>query len=506
MAKFLRMKHLYIAITSLMALLVIGSCNNSHEVLYAINVKESTLCTHHEQEVEMTYVVHEAVANSETQFTVRCADAWATVVDCSTIGTVRIKVDENVGETRTTTITISAPGCRSAKTKLTQYSTPPEVANHTLMFYFFGTSLNRFFQTNIEDAKAAIEMGTLGNSNRIIIFRQDNANSAHISELCFDNNGGECIESIIEDNIALNEEVISPETIGSHIAHMANIAPAERYGIIFAGHGQGWITRDILNNDSDISALSVEYNPWIPAPGAEVTRAFGEKNVRVNIDELAEGIAKSGVALDYILFDACFMSNIEAIYELRNSANHIIASPCEIMGRGFPYHRTLPYLFRDEGKSSDLEGAAESYYKFYKDEYIGSTRCGSICLYDCTEIEALAEATRNVCRSAKGKDEYDIRTLQTYEGMHTHCFYDFGEWVNVVATDDSLLEVFNDQLERCVVASFSLNTFYSAYGGSGTFPINLDVYSGVTTSAPSRAYPNGWRTTNWYKDVIELEN
>jgi hypothetical protein len=93
---------------------------------------------------------------------------------------------------------------------------------------------------------------------------------------------------------------------------------------------------------------------WQPAIGAEVTRAFGESNVQVNPAELAEGIAKSNVKLDYILFDACFMSNIEAIYDLRNAANYIIASPCEIMGRGFPYHRTLPYLFANKGAQSDI--------------------------------------------------------------------------------------------------------------------------------------------------------
>jgi hypothetical protein len=287
---------------------------------------------------------------------------------------------------------------------------------------------------------------------------------------------------------------------------MAEIAPANRYGIIFAGHGQGWITREILNANNDITTLSVGQNPWIPALGAEVTRAFGEGNVQVNIDELAKGIEHSGVALDYILFDACFMSNIESVYDLRNSANYIIASPCEIMGKGFPYHRTLPYLFRDFGLSTDYVGAAKSYYEYYRDEYVGSSRCGSIAVYDCSEIEALADAVRVVMQSAKKRTEYDNSTLQTYEGQKYHQFYDFGEWVNVVATDSNALNSFSSKLDECIMATYTLETFYSAYGTYGTYPINLDVYSGVTTSAPSDAYTGEWKTTNWYNEVIALEN
>jgi hypothetical protein len=227
----------------------------------------------------------------------------------------------------------------------------------------------------------------------------------------------------------------------------------------------------------------------------------------VNIDELAEGIEKSQVALDYILFDACFMSNIESIYELRNAANYIIASPCEIMSRGFPYHRTLAYLFAEDGKKSDYKGAAESYYKFYRDEFVGNARSGCVAVYDCSEIEALAEATRAVMATAKlGYKEVDTSTIQTYEGLETHQFYDFGEWVNAVATDSEAIAKFNTQMDNTIIAKHSLPTFYSAYGNHGIYNIDLNVYSGVTTSAPSKAFPAAWRDTNWNKDVIGLEN
>lgn len=480
------------------------SCVGVERHKYTINAKNA-ICTRVEQKVVIEYAVHSDIMESNLRVNAECSESWVSVVDSSVKGKIYLSVEQNHGDTRTANITISARNCVPATVTLMQYGMPPAEANHTLMFCFLGTSLSRYFKTNLEDAALAIQTGILANKNRVVFFRQESATAGYIGELCHNVNGGECIELRIKE-ISLDKSTISPETIGDILAQMAEVAPAKRYGVVFAGHGQGWITREALNSDKGIEKFGVSYNPWLVAEGAEQTRAFGENNVQLNIDELAMGIESSGVGFDYILFDACFMSNIEAIYDLRNSANYIIASPCEIMGRGFPYHRTLPYLFTDYGESTDYNGAARSYHEYYKNEYVGNGRCGSITVYKCSEIEALADAVRGVMVSAKKSTEYDSSTLQTYEGQRYHQFYDFGEWVNVVATNSEALDRFNAQMKECVVATYTLETFYSAYGTYGTYPINLDVYSGVTTSAPSDAYTGEWKTTNWYKEVIALEN
>lgn len=503
------MRHIKTILLSLVSLSLLTSCEIFKvETIYDLNIEPSVSCSNDEQEFIVTYAINPAV-NSSTVEVVATTDAeWVLDIDTSTLGSIKLTVDENSGsDSRIAKLNIKATKHKSTSIEIMQYGIPPATANHTLMYYFFGTSLGRFFKINLEHAALAIETGILGNNNRVVFFRQESKHSGYIGELCYDITTKKCNEKRIKD-ITLTGTLITPETIGEHIAMLAEIAPAERYGIILAGHGQGWITREILNQDSDISpsTFSVGYNPWIPAQGAEVTRAFGEDNVQVNIEELAEGIQLSNISLDYIIFDACFMSNIEAIYELRYSANYIIASPCEIMGNGFPYNHTLPHLFKDEGKRTDYVGAAESYYLYYRDEYNQMSRCGSVALYNCSKIDDLAKATSEVMKSAKREGEYSKNGLQTYEGQKIHHFYDFGEWVNIIATDSEAITQFNNAMDSCIEATFTLDSFYSAYGNYGTYPINLEVYSGVTTSAPSEAYPNGWRQTNWYKEVIELEN
>ena len=475
--------------------ILLGACTKETSVVYYIGVESTKYCTYTEQDVTIEFSLQQESVEAGITPKVTSDAEWATIT-ATTSESVTIHVAENDGKNRSATITISASGYKSTRVTLLQYSTPPAEANHTLMYLFLGTSLSRYYNTNIEDAKKAVETGILGNSNRIVFFRQSSAAKGYIGELCFD--GDKCVEERLEE-IDIPQSVVTYELVAQYIASMAKYAPAKRYGIVCAGHGQGWIPREVVDGDGDISKSSMGYNPWVQAAGAETTRAYGDKSARLNIPELATAIEESDVELDYILFDACFMSSIEAVYDLRNSANYIIASPCEIMGKGFPYERTLPDLFADEGNTTDYVKAAESYYLYYRDEYNSSSRCGSITLFDCAEIEALAEATKHVVATAT--DDYDASKLQTYEGEKQHHFYDFGQWVRTVATDTEALEAFNTQFEKCIIESYTLESFYSAYGSYGTYKIDLEVYTGVTTSAPSTAYPNAWHKTNWYNYV-----
>lgn len=465
---------------------------------FVIDIDSHTVCTFDAQSVAIEYTLSSSGdAVSVPSITATTDAEWISIGSTSR-GSIVVDTEQNFGELRTATITLSGENVAPCTIEFSQIAAPAELSNHTLIYYFFGTSLGRYFDYNIEDASAAIGENILGNNNRVVFFRQTGQSSAYYAELCYDPIHRNAITRRIKE-ITLPAATTAGD-IAAVIDFAATIAPAKRYGMVLAGHGQGWVTCAALNKEQEVIPFSLNYGIWTPRPGAEVTRAFGERNVQVDITTLAEGITEADVTMDYLLFDACFMSNIEALYDLRNAAHYIIASPCEIMGRGFPYHRTLPYLFANDGLSSDLEGAAESYYIYYRDEYTGASRCGSIAVIDCSELEALADATRTLLATSTA--EYDASLLQTYEGHIDHIFYDFGELCSVVATDSAALDAFNRQMELTVVAKYTLPTFYSAYGYD-TYPINEEVYSGVTTSEPSIVYTDEWRETSWYSRIWE---
>ena len=494
------MKILRICTTALLLILTLASCEEGEKRLYSINIDKQVSCLYTEHSFDVEYTISALqpdIAEDSFTISVDTDTEWITGISSTEQGVLSISVAENAGALRSGTITITSPNIVSTKVEVTQIAAPQAEVKHTIIHYFFGTSLSRYFKTNREDAAESIASGILGSDNRYVYLMQNSASEAYIAEMCYDPVNGEVLERHVADIILDAGKPLS-ELIADNMAMLRMAAPAQSYGLILAGHGQGWVTKDDINSDSPIEfSAGGNSNPWYPALGAETTRAFGENNVQCDISELAEGLMPTdGNSYEYLLFDACFMANVEALYDLRNIAEYIIASPCEIMGRGFPYHRTLPHLV--EGQR-DLDAAARSYYTYYRDDYTGNARCGSIALIDCSELEPLAEATRQV--AATMVEEYDRSTLQTYEGQSQHSFYDFGEWATTVATDHMALKAFDEQLSLTVTAKYTLPSFYSALGTAGTYPIDESIYSGITTSAPSTLYETSWRNTSWYKRV-----
>ena len=151
-------------------------------------------------------------------------------------------------------------------------------------------------------------------------------------------------------------------TITEVISYMAEQAPARRYGLILGGHGLGWVPDGTSVNAIRFSAFQ---DFWSPMPNALPTRWMGDSGKRAEIPQLAAAFGNTGLHFDYLLFDACFMSSIEALYDLRGCADRIIASPCEVMAAGFNYTDILPHLLADAGTSYDLPGVCSEYHDYY---------------------------------------------------------------------------------------------------------------------------------------------
>lgn len=502
MRRYLR----YVSALLIIAATLIGCDSNRNIKCYFYLSEDGISAPYSESVVTLNYTIRYGEFNvdlSTISVSATTDATWVKSIDTSTPGTIAISVDDNMSDSeRVATIRITAPSTKAEDIRLTQLGTPPSIVEHTVIHFFFGTSLSYHFKNNIKDVSTAVREGALGSSGRYIYFMQSSSTMGHIREIHFSATDNSAVERHIQD-VTIEENMPLDSFIAETLRTMANLAPANRYGAIMAGHGQGWITREMLKDEEDAAEFSAmpHTNPWQPAIGAEATRAFGENNIQVDITELAAGIKNSEIEFDYLLFDACFMSNIEALYDLRNAANYIIASPCEIMAMGFPYHRVLKHLFADDGKHSDVVAAAEAYYVFYRDEYTSKNRSGSVAVIDCNELEALADATHSVALTAT--TEYSKRNIQSYEGQSPHSFYDFGGWYRIVATDTAALEALEAQMERTVVARYTLPSFYSALGTYGIYPINEEQYTGVTTSAPCKQYAEEWQQTSWYKRAIE---
>ena len=363
-------------------------------------------------------------------------------------------------------------------------------APHALLFYFVGTSLDYYFGQNIAAVKSAVDDNILGDC-RIAYFRRDKGSDWQIAEIYYDRMTGKSATEVLK-----TYEDADLTQMESYLADMIELVPAESYGLILGGHGSGWLPKSIGTSwpkTYSVGSSGAYIPPFgqMPCEGAMQTRYFGESLVNFDLDEIAGCMEASGAKFDYVIFDDCFMSNIESLYALRHAADYIIASPCEIMGDGFPYRTVIPALF--EGREPDLEGVCRAFYDYYIDDSYPS---GCVALTVCAELDALAEAYKNLV--AGPKREVDASQLQYYEGLSRHLFYDFRQYAEALSDSNVLLNAFNEQFDRTFPESCRLHTpsYYSAYNNRFN---DVDYYSGVTVSEPADRNADLNRETEWYR-------
>ena len=211
----------------------------------------------------------------------------------------------------------------------------------------------------------------------------------------------------------------------------------------------------------------------------------------VDTATLAEGLANTGQRMEYVLFDDCYMSNIETAYDLRNVTDYLIASTCEIMIEGMPYDKIGIDLL-----NNDFKGVVDGFYDFYSSFKMP---CGTIGVTDCHEVEEMAYIMQQINMNCPDLS-CSVTEIQDLDGFENTIFFDFGDYVNRLCMDQSLLDEFNSQLERLVPYKACTNTYYSSYSGKEHV---INTFSGLTISDPSinRSITNVKTQTNWYRDT-----
>lgn len=385
-----------------------------------------------------------------------------------------------------------APACEKTPAQ-EEIATP-----HTLIFYFTGTQLSYYFYRNISAAKEAVRQNIKGNSRVVCFFQHNDKTKADLIELVYSD--GACVEKVLA-TYDLPQQM-DEEHLSYFFNEIIRSAPAETYGLVMAGHALAWIPIDATPDraarraSAKGSPAPAEEDFWRKAPSDIVTRHFGEKysdthSNRFDIGTLSSALTSTGVKFDYILFDACFMANIESVYDLRDNADYIIGAPCEILGDGFPYQNTLPCLLRNGGRSHDLPQACKTFHDQYASKYGYS---GSVALIDCAQIDALAAIVKKI--NAGAKKDYDRDEIQTFEGQSPHVFYDLGDYIDKMCGDPALKAEFDAHMARTVPCKYTLGSFWSNYGTeSGIYPIT--AFSGLSTSAPASVYRDSYAETAW---------
>ncbi len=358
-----------------------------------------------------------------------------------------------------------------------------------------------YFNANINDIMAAIENQQGLNRERVLVYLQTTKSTANLREIVYQD-GITSLKTLKE-----YQDVNCAEqgTISRVLSDVQGFAPAKEYALMIGAHGCGWTYVSDWNNypyNARMLLFSDENgNPVTRAKqtvdSEASTRFFGSANAvkyEIDVEKLADEIGRSGIHMRYILFDICYMGNIETAYVLRKVTDYIIASPSEIMSYGMPYRYMWKYLTG----SINYDGACKSFYDFYS---TFSYPYGCLAAINCSEVDQMASLMKRI-NQLYHFDESQRNSLQVLDGFTRlgtgNIFYDFEDYVSHLVTDEALLTEYRQEMKRLVPYYYTTKELPTNLGGGlSLYPVNK--FSGLSISDPSNHVValRGIQKTGW---------
>ena len=364
------------------------------------------------------------------------------------------------------------------------------------------TGLLGYLQNNIDSiCDGIIDRKGLNNS-RVLVFLSDKYNHSMLYDLQYN----ATTKSV--DRVPLKEyegtSYASAEGIADIMNEVKTKARALNYALIVGVHGCGWTyasdwsrypyyARPSVTRPRDNNFSGIQFGP---DPNAPLTRFFGSVSLAENamdISTLAEGIRESGLKMQYILFDACYMSNIETAYELKDVTNYIIASGSEIMAAGLPYRSMWSYLNSPTPNYSSIVSTSVNFYKN------SSAPFCNLAAIDCRQVEKLASVMKDINAEYQLSASVSLDSIQHLDGFRPNLFYDLETYVDSLHPSGYLLDQFKSQLKLTIKASDHTDEAYTCIYSSDSFKIKN--YCGITISDPSQhsVAIKGREKTGWWK-------
>lgn len=390
-------------------------------------------------------------------------------------------------------IALLAASCSSDRDDEPSIATPEAAVEHTLFMYLpWSTDLTSCFYQNIADLEESIvSQGGLDNQ-RVVVFISTSATAAKLFEITYAD--GQCQRRDIKSYES--PSLTTADGISSILSDVKAAAPAVRYAMTIGCHGMSWLPVTPSGTDNETAAAHKAAMAWRPET-ALLTRYFGAKDkaYQTDISTLAQAISEAGIRMDFILFDDCYMASVEVAYELKDVADYIIASTCEVMAYGMPYAAMGRHLMGEP----DYEAACDEFYAFYSNYTI--MPCGTLSVTDCSQLDGLASVMKRI-NSAYDFDTSISSSLQALDGYSPTLFYAYGDYVSrlVGADNPQLLAEFDEQMARTVPYRVNTPTYYAARLNRA---LPIRTYSGLTTSDPSshnlavdRVHTAWWKATH----------
>ena len=310
------------------------------------------------------------------------------------------------------------------------------------------------------------------------------------------------------------EENSADAAVLSRVIHtVVSEFPADNYGMLFFSHASGWLPAGML---AAPRSLIIDNGDGIPK--------------EMEYDDFAAAIPDK--QFDFIIFDACFITDVMMMYELRHKADYILASSAEIVSPGFTpvYKNNIMRLYDTKSPvTTVVAGFAQSYMDYVKnsfpedDIYCSAT----LGIVNMSEMQNLATTVKTALNGVMiDESTLTVDSIQRFDrpkynrnnlitsGQRSIRYSDFGHIMESLVTDklisDTHYAAFQAQMEKTVVWKANTKRFllrnlpdgtpdYAEYDG-----FFIEHHSGLSAYIEQDVYPvlnSACQNSSWYKAI-----
>lgn len=338
--------------------------------------------------------------------------------------------------------------------------TEQELSKRTVLVYMAAdNNLHRAAYRNIEDMQKA----AIPSEYNLLVYIDTPNNNPNLLKI----RKGK-IDTVKQYNA---QNSASKQVLSAVIDEAFSLFPAGNYGLILWSHGTGWLPEGVYEYMKETSV-----------------RSFGkDKSKEMEITDLAEAIPEN---LDFIIFDACLMSGIEVLYQLRNKTEIIIASPTETLVAGFPYENIVPVLLTPNPNYREVALAFMEHYKNRE----GELQSASIAVINTKQLEPLANLVKRAIKSEASLGCPNRELIQRYDTREPALLFDFEDYLEHIISNESDLMNLRKQISKTVIYNDFTPYFLNE------FPIEKSSGIGIYIPFENDALFNHYNMLDWYKD------
>ena len=373
------------------------------------------------------------------------------------------------------------------------------------------SGLYSYFKTNLDSISQGIKDQKGLNNTRVMVFFSETYNKSVLYDLQYD----ESTRSV--NQVAVKEyegsSYNSAEGIADILNEVKTRTKALNYAMIIGAHGCGWTyASDWVNypyrakpqggatsssTTDNFSGIQFGSDPNHPK-----SRFFGSVNraeQSIDIETLAAGIQQSGIKMQYMMFDACYMGNVETAYALKDVTNYLLTSSSEVMGAGLPYRTLWKYLNTATPNYTNIVSSTVNFYNKSTEPFC------NFAAIDCREIDNLASVMKDLNSQYKLASTVPLDSIQPLDGFSPNLFYDMQVYVDSLHPSGYLKEQFTNQLKATVKSAQSTEYAISYLFRNSGERIKIKSYCGLSISDPSlhSVATKGREKTGWWKATHE---